>query len=99
MPTVIPVVELDGVSFGYRTGVHVLEDVSLEVASGEFVAIAGPNGGGKTTLLRLVLGLERPTAGTVARLRDAEPGWCARLPDRLPPAAGAPDRRSAGDGA
>ena len=42
-----------------------LEDVSLEVGAGEFVAIAGPNGGGKTTLLRLVLGLERPTAGTV----------------------------------
>jgi zinc transport system ATP-binding protein len=60
-----PVVELDGVSFGYRAGVRVLEDVSLEVGAGEFVAIAGPNGGGKTTLLRLVLGLERPVAGTV----------------------------------
>ena len=58
-------VELEGVSFGYRTGVRVLEDVSLEVRAGEFVAIAGPNGGGKTTLLRLVLGLERPAAGTV----------------------------------
>ena len=60
-----PVVELDGVSFGYRAGVRVLEDVSLAVGAGEFVAIAGPNGGGKTTLLRLVLGLERPAAGTV----------------------------------
>ena len=60
-----PVVELDDVSFGYRAGVRVLEDVSLAVAAGEFVAIAGPNGGGKTTLLRLVLGLERPSEGTV----------------------------------
>jgi zinc transport system ATP-binding protein len=59
------VVALDGVSFGYRAGMWVLEDVSLSVRPGEFVAIAGPNGGGKTTLLRLVLGLERPTAGTV----------------------------------
>ncbi len=59
------VVELEGVSFGYRAGVRVLEDISLEVERGEFVAIAGPNGGGKTTLLRLVLGLEQPTAGTV----------------------------------
>ena len=58
-----PVVELDGVSFGYRAGVRVLEDVSLAVGAGEFVAIAGPNGGGKTTLLRLVLGLERPASG------------------------------------
>ena len=60
-----PVVELEGVSFGYRAGMRVLEDVSLSVGAGEFVAIAGPNGGGKTTLLRLVLGLERPAAGTV----------------------------------
>lgn len=65
MQRLTPAVELDGVSFGYRAGVRVLEDVSLEVAAGEFVAIAGPNGGGKTTLLRLVLGLERPAAGTV----------------------------------
>ena len=42
-----------------------LEAVSLAVGAGEFVAIAGPNGGGKTTLLRLVLGLERPSAGEV----------------------------------
>ena len=62
---VTPVVELEGVSFGYRAGVRVLDDVSLRVDAGEFVAIAGPNGGGKTTLLRLVLGLERPTAGSV----------------------------------
>ncbi len=65
MHALTPVVELDGVSFGYRAGVRVLENVSLAVSAGEFVAIAGPNGGGKTTLLRLVLGLERPTAGTV----------------------------------
>ena len=65
MPGVTPVVELEGVSFGYRAGVRVLDDVSLRVDAGEFVAIAGPNGGGKTTLLRLVLGLERPTEGSV----------------------------------
>jgi len=65
MPEVAAVVELTGVSFGYRAGVLVLDDVSLGVDAGEFVAIAGPNGGGKTTLLRLVLGLERPTAGSV----------------------------------
>jgi zinc transport system ATP-binding protein len=58
-------VELDGVSFAYRPGQPVLDDVSLAVEEGEFVAIAGPNGGGKTTLVRLVLGLARPTAGSV----------------------------------
>jgi zinc transport system ATP-binding protein len=56
-------VELDGVSFGYRPGQLVLENVSLRLGEGEFVAIAGPNGGGKTTLVRIVLGLERPTSG------------------------------------
>jgi zinc transport system ATP-binding protein len=58
-------VRLEGVSFAYGRGPAVLQDVDLEVEQGEFVAVAGPNGGGKTTLLRLVLGLERPSAGTV----------------------------------
>jgi len=57
------VVELDNVSFGYRPGQTVLEDVDLRLGEGEFVAVAGPNGGGKTTLLRILLGLERPSAG------------------------------------
>jgi len=56
-------VELDGVGFGYRPGQRVLEGVDLAIEEGEFVAIAGPNGGGKTTLVRVVLGLERPTEG------------------------------------
>ena len=56
-------VELEGVSFGYRPGQRVLEDVSLGVGEGEFVAVAGPNGGGKTTLLRIVLGIERLSEG------------------------------------
>jgi zinc transport system ATP-binding protein len=56
---------LDHVSFAYDHGALVLRDVDLTVKRGEFVAIAGPNGGGKTTLLRLILGLEQPTAGSV----------------------------------
>ena len=57
-------VELSGVAFGYPPGQRVLEDVELELGEGEFVAVAGPNGGGKTTLVRIMLGLERPGEGT-----------------------------------
>jgi zinc transport system ATP-binding protein len=70
-------VEFEHVGFGYLPGQVVLREVDLAVEPGEFVAIAGPNGGGKTTLLRLALGLERPTRGEVRlfgqpadRLRD-----------------------------
>lgn len=59
-------VELRDLSFAYHGGPLVLEGVDLAVSAGEFVAIAGPNGGGKTTLLRVLLGLEQPTSGSAA---------------------------------
>jgi zinc transport system ATP-binding protein len=68
---------LEHVSFTYGSGPLVLRDVSLAVEPGAFVAIAGPNGGGKTTLLRLVLGLERPTAGRV-RVETRRLGYLAQ---------------------
>ena len=59
----MPVVELEDVDFAYPGGPPVLREVTLRVEQGEFIAVAGPNGGGKTTLLRIVLGLERPQTG------------------------------------
>jgi zinc transport system ATP-binding protein len=56
-------VELRHLCFAYPGGPEVLHDVDLEVEAGEFVAIAGPNGGGKTTLLRVAVGLEQPARG------------------------------------
>ena len=47
-------------------GVTAVEDLSLEIESGEFVSILGPSGCGKTTLLRMLAGLERPTGGTIS---------------------------------
>jgi zinc transport system ATP-binding protein len=58
-------VRLEHVSFAYGHGPPVLRDVSLAIDRGEFVAVAGPNGGGKTTLMKLILGLEEPSAGRV----------------------------------
>ncbi|MEU3601841.1 ABC transporter ATP-binding protein [Streptomyces sp. NPDC006798] len=61
-----PVLAADRVSYAYRGGgASVLTDVSLAVAPGESLAVVGESGTGKTTLLRLLLGLARPTAGTV----------------------------------
>jgi zinc transport system ATP-binding protein len=77
---------LEHVSFAYGHGTLVLRDVDLTVERGEFVAIAGPNGGGKTTLLRLVLGLEQPTAGRV-RVGLQRKGY---LPQRAQTATDAP---------
>ncbi|MDT4916128.1 MAG: transport system ATP-binding/permease protein [Pseudonocardiales bacterium] len=59
-------VNLEGVGKAYGTTV-VLDDVSLGVAAGERIGVVGRNGGGKTTLLRLILGAEQPDAGRVTR--------------------------------
>jgi len=64
-----PVIELSGISMSWDRKT-VLDNVSLTVNKGDFMAVTGPNGGGKTTLLRIILKLLRPTAGTVTYLRD-----------------------------
>lgn len=60
-----PAVEFDTVSFAYERGATVLENVSLRVERGERLGVLGPNGGGKTTLLHLALGLLSPASGSV----------------------------------
>ena len=64
-----PAVEYDGVSFAYagsgQNGGVVLQDVTLNVRVGERLGILGPNGGGKTTLLKLTLGLLGGNSGTI----------------------------------
>ncbi len=50
----------------YRAGGQtILSEVSLKILQGEYCAVIGPNGGGKTTLVRLLLGLEKPTSGAI----------------------------------
>lgn len=59
-----PAIELQQLSFSYG-GAKVLEQISLEVPHGEFLGIVGPNAGGKSTLLKLVLGLIQPQVGEI----------------------------------
>jgi cell division transport system ATP-binding protein len=49
----------------YEDGQMVLDDVSFEIKTGEFVSVVGKSGVGKTTLIRLILGLEKPTSGEI----------------------------------
>lgn len=62
----VPLLELRDVrmTYGRDPSVHALRGVSLTIESGEFVAIEGPSGGGKSTLLNILGLLERPSAGT-----------------------------------
>jgi zinc transport system ATP-binding protein len=63
------IVEIKNIWFAYN-GQTVLEDVSLDIRQGDFIAMIGPNGGGKTTLLKLMLGLLRPNKGAIRVLGD-----------------------------
>lgn len=56
--------KIDRLTAGYGQ-ITVLQDVSLDVKTGEAVAVLGPNGAGKSTLLRCISGLVKPTAGTI----------------------------------
>lgn len=62
------VIEIKNVSFAYPGGVDAVIDVDLAIPDGEFAAIIGPNGGGKTTLLNLILGELTPRRGHVTVL-------------------------------
>lgn len=58
----VPIFDVKGLDFQVGDQ-KILSNISLEIFEGEYIAIIGPNGGGKTTLIRLLLGLEKPSAG------------------------------------
>lgn len=60
----IPYIQLEDVNFSYDKN-PVLEGVSFSVYQGDYIGIIGPNGGGKTTLLKIILGLLEPESGVV----------------------------------
>ncbi len=74
--------EIAHVTFSYPDGQPVLRDVSIRVRAGTFVAIVGPSGSGKSSLMRLLLGFDRPDSGTVFLdghdLQDLDPAAVRR---------------------
>ena len=59
------IISLDKITFAYPGNPPVLEDTNLEIYTGDFVVILGPNGSAKTTLLKIMLGLLKPQKGTI----------------------------------
>jgi zinc/manganese transport system ATP-binding protein len=69
----LSVLEVEGVSVSF-SGRKVLDDVSFEIRQGEFTGLIGSNGVGKTTLLRIILGLQRPDTGQARLLGESSSG-------------------------
>ena len=71
-------IEASHLHFSYDS-VPILKDVTFRVEKGEFIGIVGPNGGGKTTLLKLLLGLAKPKKGEVKIDPSAKVGYVPQL--------------------
>lgn len=81
-----PVIQVRDLSFSYGS-TPVLSEVNMNVTAGDFVGMIGPNGGGKTTLLKLLLGFLKPRQGTIAILGQPPKhaaGHIGYVPQRLP---------------
>ncbi len=59
------IIEAKSLFFSYNNKIDILSDVNFEVQENDFIGLIGPNGGGKTTLLKLILGLLKPTKGKI----------------------------------
>ena len=61
-----PAIEIHSLNKTYDNGFRALDNINLEIKSGEIFALLGPNGAGKTTLINAVCGIVRPTSGTIS---------------------------------
>ena len=66
------IIAIENVWLSY-TDKNILEDINLDIYQGDFLLITGPNGGGKTSLLRTILRLQSPTKGRISFFRQVEP--------------------------
>lgn len=64
-----PIIQIEHLSAGYD-GKQVLHDINLTVYQDDYLGIIGPNGGGKTTLMRLILGLMKPSEGSIRFFKE-----------------------------
>jgi len=64
MKFIAPIFEVKNLNFNVK-GLSILTNISLDILNAQYIAIIGPNGGGKTTLIRMLLGLDKPTSGEI----------------------------------
>ena len=81
-PILKDIIKIRNLNFSYDKQV-VLEDINLDYSSDEFLAIIGPNGGGKSTLLKLILGLLKPQSGEI-KLFGKEPSEVSKFIGYVP---------------
>ena len=83
---VSPVVQVDRLCVR-RAGQLIIQDVSLSLMPGSIMSVIGPNGGGKSTLLKVIAGLETPSSGSVVRSSKLKIGYVPQslhIPEALP---------------
>ncbi len=71
-------ISLNKITVNYGFG-DILKEISLDIAKGEIVSLIGSNGSGKTTILKLIMGIENPTSGTIAIRKGASIGYLNQM--------------------
>ena len=71
-------ISLNKITVNYGFG-DVLKDISLDINKGEIVSLIGANGSGKTTILKLIMGIEIPTSGTIAIRKNTTIGYLNQM--------------------